>query len=286
MLFLGTGAGELVPNPFCKCELCQRIRRGKDTPRKRSALLLDETICIDFGPDVMAASQQYDAPFYDLTDIFITHSHEDHLCPENLDVLTMTERGDRHIRLWLSPECAQWLELYRIGNRPVHRGRCGLDKLVENGWLSINVLQPYQWHTIGSARVFAIRSNHAGSHPGELSLNLVIEKDGRRLLYAADTGLYSQENLEALRDFGCDTVVMEGTYGSWTVDRNAGHLSCGAYLENAENLVRCGAVKKDAKFFVTHINQCHSFNHAEYQDYMNAHSDLDITVAFDGMTVE
>ena len=285
MLFLGTGAAELVPNPFCKCELCQRVRAGKETPRKRSALLLDKEICIDFGPDVLAASQQYDAPLYDLTDIFITHTHNDHLSIDNLDVLTMTECRDFPIRLWLSPEGVDWIYQYCTQNRCLHRGTCGLDELLQKGKLSIQPLLPYRWHTIGKARVFAVVSNHPGCHKDEFSLNYVIEKDGHRILYAADTGLYSQENLSALKDFQCDTVIMEGTYGSWQMDKGISHLTAETYIENAENLVACGAVKADGKFYVTHINQCHSFHHQAYQDYLAANCKLDITVAWDGMEI-
>lgn len=61
MIFLGTGAAEMYPNPFCSCEKCERVT------------------CIDFGPDVLAASQQYNAPLYDLRNIYLSHTHEDHL---------------------------------------------------------------------------------------------------------------------------------------------------------------------------------------------------------------
>lgn len=282
MLFLGTGAAELVPNPFCRCELCQRIRAGKEIPRRRSVLLLDNEICIDFGPDVLAASQQYNAPLYDLTDIFITHTHEDHLSLDNLSVLWIKESP---VRLWLSAAGVTWLEQYRQQCPSLYHGRCQLDNLIEQGKLSIHPLEPYQWHTIGNARVYAIVSNHPGWHPEEYALNYVIEKNGQRMLYAADTGLYSQENLSVLKDFQCDTVIMEGTYGSWQMDKGISHLTAETYIENAENLAACGAVKPEGKFYVTHINQCHSFNHQEYQDYLTANCHLDITVAYDGLEI-
>jgi phosphoribosyl 1,2-cyclic phosphate phosphodiesterase len=133
--------------------------------------------------------------------------------------------------------------------------------------------------------VFAVTSNHPGNGPEEYSLNYVVEKNGKRLLYAADTGLYSVENLRALQDFQCDTVVMEGTYGSLTMDRGISHLTCDSFIENAEKMVTWGVARPDARFFVTHINQCHSFTHEEYEAYMRAHSALNITVAYDGFRV-
>ena len=41
MLFLGTGAAELYPNPYCNCEFCESLRQSGEAPRKRSSLLLD-----------------------------------------------------------------------------------------------------------------------------------------------------------------------------------------------------------------------------------------------------
>ena len=69
------------------------------------------------------------------------------------------------------------------------------------------------------------------------------------------------------------------------MDPGISHLTCESYLKNGENLVSCGAVKPDARFFVTHINQCHGFTHREYEEYMRQHSALNIATAYDGMAV-
>ena len=39
-VFLGTGAAEMYPNPFCGCETCERARQNRET-RLRAAFLLD-----------------------------------------------------------------------------------------------------------------------------------------------------------------------------------------------------------------------------------------------------
>jgi len=285
VIFLGTGAAELYPNPFCKCETCERARAIGDVPRKRSALLLDEKTCMDFGPEVLAASQQYNAPFYDLTDIFITHTHGDHLCISNLEVLTMTPRNDRHIRLWLSPKGVEWLNDYIESNNHLYRDKRGLRMLLDNGWLSINAIEPYKWHEIGDRRVFAVESNHQGKREGEFALNYIIESNGRRVMYATDTGLYSEANLETLRGFACDVLIMEGTNGSLSHPRSVSHLTGEFFIENVENFDKYGVIKPEAEVYVTHINQVNKFSHAEYQAYLDEHSAHKITVAYDGMKV-
>ena len=88
-VFLGTGAAEMYPNPFCGCETCERARRNHET-RLRAAFLLDETMMVDFGPDVCAASQHYGVPLYDVEHVLITHTHEDHFNSATFSVLTMT----------------------------------------------------------------------------------------------------------------------------------------------------------------------------------------------------
>lgn len=57
--FLGTGAASAVPLPFCTCSLCQTARRlGAKELRARSALLVNDDLMIDFGPDAVPAAQR------------------------------------------------------------------------------------------------------------------------------------------------------------------------------------------------------------------------------------
>lgn len=286
MLFLGTGAAELYPNPFCACETCERARRTNALPRKRSALLYDHETCIDFGPDVLAASQQYDAPFYALRDIFITHTHEDHICLTNLEVLTMTPREDRNITVHLSQKGFDWLTAYIKACDPVWRGgKRGISTLIDEGWITLSPVKPFTWFEANGKRVYSVESNHPGNGRDELALNYVLEKDGKRLLYAADTGLYGERAQGALEGFGCGTLIMEGTFGSRPQQRSSGHLNAEHFIENVEAFLQRGIIKPDARVYVTHINQVNDFSHEEYQNYMDENSPVKIIVAHDGLEI-
>ena len=103
MRFLGTGAAELYPNPYCDCEVCERARRAKEI-RLRSAFLLNEHNMVDFGVDVLAASALYDIPLYAIENVFITHTHPDHFCLDNIGAATMAH-GDNN-GLVLPPKIA------------------------------------------------------------------------------------------------------------------------------------------------------------------------------------
>lgn len=285
MIFLGTGAAELYPNPFCSCQTCTRARREGAIPRKRSSMLIDPRTLIDFGPEVPAASQMYNRPLDALERVFITHTHEDHLSIATLDILTMTSsRKGNPISLYLSHEGKAWMEGLIAANPGGYFG--GLSRLVNDAYIRFVGVTPYESFRAGELEVYAIRTNHQSNGENERALNYRLGfPDGKKLLYAADTGLYSDENLHALAGSATDTLVMEGTCGNRDIPRSAGHLNAEHFCENVGNLLACGALKKDARVYVTHINQVSSFSHSEYQAYLDAHCPIPATVAYDGMNV-
>lgn len=286
MLFFGTGAAELFPNPYCDCAVCQRARATNALPRKRSAFQLNDRVMLDFGPDVLAASQMYNAPLDRLQDIFITHTHEDHFSIQNIEALTMANfrSGNFPIRLHISQKGMAWLERYIEAVRPI--GLRGIEKLIEMGRLVLCPVEPYAWHEAAGMKLFAIESNHKANE-GEQAINYVFDLgEGGRLMYALDTGLYSQANLEALRGMQVDMLIMEGTMGNVQVGRDGGHMNAEHFVEQVKNLVEVGALKADARIFATHINQVQSFSHEEYQRYLTQNSPYHIVVARDGMRVE
>ena len=135
MLFLGTGAAELYPNPYCNCEFCESLRQSGEAPRKRSSLLLDAHTLVDLGPDALAAAQMYNARLYDVDHLFLTHSHEDHLCITNLEVLTMTpQRNEKPLHVYLSEPAHVFLTRYMQALRGVYaQGETGLETLIRRG---------------------------------------------------------------------------------------------------------------------------------------------------------
>ena len=289
MLFLGTGAAELYPNPYCNCEFCESLRTSGEAPRKRSSLLLDKHTLIDLGPDALAAAQMYNARLYDVDDVFFTHSHEDHFSFTNLEVLTMTPQRDKKpLRLYLSKPACDFVHAYMQALRTVYaQGETGLESLLRRGVVEIHPFPSYEHVQVGEKDVFAIESNHTAHGPGEHALNYVFSDKNGKLLYAADTGLYSEKNLKALSGMGIDALVMEGTFGNVPMNPDtATHLNAEHFVLQLRRLLDCGALKTDARVYMTHINQVQSLNHAAYQAYLDAHSPIPVTVAHDGLTAD
>ena len=150
MRFLGTGAAELYPNPYCDCEVCERARRAKEI-RLRSAFLLNEHNMVDFGVDVLAASALYDIPLYAIENVFITHTHPDHFCLDNIGAATMAGKRSGHwpIRFYLSASAKAWLEQYLAAVRPLYGGASEVDALLQMGRAEFCAVEPYRWFEAG-----------------------------------------------------------------------------------------------------------------------------------------
>ncbi len=85
VLFLGTGAAEGYPAVFCECAHCTTARaRGGRNLRRRSALLVNDDLLIDMGPDLVASMHATGANFGRVATLLITHAHGDHFHLPNL----------------------------------------------------------------------------------------------------------------------------------------------------------------------------------------------------------
>ena len=81
----GTAAAEGFPAMFCECDNCKRAReQGGRNIRTRSEALVDDSLLIDFGPDLLTHTLYSGLSLIPVTDVIITHSHEDHLLASNI----------------------------------------------------------------------------------------------------------------------------------------------------------------------------------------------------------
>ncbi len=83
--YLGTAAAEGVPAIFCECENCKKSRQaGGRNIRTRSQAIIDDRLLIDFPADTYMHFLQFDLPLAKIKNCLITHSHSDHLYPDDL----------------------------------------------------------------------------------------------------------------------------------------------------------------------------------------------------------
>ena len=286
-VFLGTGAGEMFPNPFCNCAMCQQARESKDT-RLRSAFLVDETMMIDFGPDVCAASQHYDAPLYNVERVLVTHTHEDHFDSSAFSILTMTTL-QKCVHFYFAKEALDWVNK-RVDLEKDLVGTFGyiLNYLQSSGRICFHEVEPYHTYDFGDKTVIPVKTNHPGYGEGEFGLNYLICWEKGNWLYASDTGRYPEENIEFLKEYVqehgvLDTIIIEGTYGDIDSYDGKSHMSARLLVGELRRYRDSGLINDDTKVYITHINQVQTFSPAEFQEYMDENGNAKVIIAHDGM---
>ena len=165
-----------------------------------------------------------------------------------------------------------------------------LSSLLSQGKIAFHALEPYQTYEIGEKKITPLKTIHRGFGEGETAQNYLIEWERGVWLYAADTSLYGEENLEFLRLWAdkhgaLDTFIVEGTFGSNKLPKNSGHMDAYQLVQQMADLRRVSALDRHTRVFITHINQVQHFSHAEYQNFLQLHADSNIIVAHDGMRI-
>lgn len=286
-VFLGTGAAELYPNPFCGCPVCARARENRET-RLRSCFLLDRSTMIDFGPDAAAASQHYGAPLDGVEQVLITHTHEDHFSDATFSILTMTDI-QKPIHFYLSEPGLRWtMELVRHAQDLYGSFGTLLDRLLQKDAIAFHAVRPYETFAAGDKRVTPLPTCHRGYGEGETALNYLISWERGSWLYACDTGLYSKETLRFLAETlqrPLDTFITEGTFGSIALEESSGHMDAALLCRQLTALREHKAIDDHTAVYVTHINPVQSFSQREYQAYLDAHAPAHVIIAYDGMRI-
>ena len=85
MTWLGTAAAEGWPAMFCRCPSCtESAKHGGRSIRSRSQSLVNDDLLIDFPADTYLHMLHGGLNLDAVTDVIITHAHEDHFYPEDL----------------------------------------------------------------------------------------------------------------------------------------------------------------------------------------------------------
>ena len=288
-IFLGTSAAEMNPNPFCKCEVCKREWDNQEG-RLRSAFWLDETMVIDFGPDVAAAALVYHAPLCDLEHVLITHTHEDHFDSAAFSVMTMTTT-EKPICFYLSKEGLDWVNKLMELEKGVP-GTFGymLDYLQSCNRVKLQTLKLYESYELSGKIVTPLKTNHPGYGTNEFGFNYLIRWERGNWLYASDSGRYPEENFEFLEAYvkehgALDTVIFEGTSGSDDGYNGRSHMSARLLVGEIQKYMDYGLFHNDTRVYITHINPVQTFTAKQYQEYLKERVNVNITIARDGMRI-
>jgi phosphoribosyl 1,2-cyclic phosphate phosphodiesterase len=264
VLLMGTGAADGVPGFFSTSRVSEYARRvgGKDV-RSRSSALVDRVLKIDFGPDTWAQSQALGLRPSDWQAILITHSHEDHFAPAELQYLFPPfGEGINLPTVYASESVCQQLER----------------SFEKASWIPRVPLKPFQTVPIGDYEVTPVRATH---QVDEESFNYLIRRD-RTLLYAVDTGMYGEETWDFLSAQGIDILIVECTEGL-KGRRYELHLNAEQVVEMVQRLQKMGALTPGSRICTTHHGHSGDATHEELEAFFAPYG---IEVGYDGKVIE
>ncbi len=270
--FLGTAAAEGIPAIFCTCDVCQRVRRtgGKDV-RTRCQTLLDDSLLIDFGPDTYHHCLTHGVDLSVVRDCIVTHVHQDHFFPAELTYLrrpfAVTPEDYPYFRIWGSEDIAP-LVAETFAN-PRIRGE-------------YREIKPFEPNMIAGFKVTALKANHGTDHP----FVYLIEKEGKCLLYAHDSGIFPDETWEYL--FGLslhiDMISFDCTGGTEDDLDYKSHMCLGRNIRCRERLQSMGLVDEYTRCFVNHFS--HNGKDVLWEDLEPQARAAGFEVTYDGLVTE
>ena len=273
--YLGTAAAEAVPAPFCECEVCEnaRAKKGRNI-RSRSQAMVDDSLMLDFCGDTFMHTLQHNIKLCYIDAFLITHNHYDHLYPEELFCI------------------GEWASHMKVKKPLVFYGtKPTMDKILERAFMPEKLLQekamelreikPFEPFFINNYKVTALKADHGGDIQ---AVFYMIEKDGKALLYAHDTGLFPQETLEYLKsvDVCFDLVSYDCTNGLLDWD-NRSHMGITGNRIIKKALLDMGRVNEKTIHVVNHF----SHNGLAGYDELKPIAEKDgFIVSYDGLELE
>ena len=187
VLLLGTGASDGVPNSWCACPTCAEAR-SSGYVRTNASVLVDGRLLIDCGPEAPRQASRAGVDLTGVRTVLISHAHDDHLDPAFL-----MHRG------WVSTE-----PLQVIGPAPAIE-LCRDWLAPDQTAVTLTVVTAGDTFEVDGYRVQVLPATHHAL--GEAVL-YAVQRDGRSLLYATDTGPWRTRLLELVRGWTFDLVLL------------------------------------------------------------------------------
>ncbi len=274
--YYGTAAAEGIPAIFCTCETCEKARKngGKDI-RTRSQSMIDENLLIDLPADTYMHVLHGGLPLHRIEHCIITHSHEDHLYPAELELLA---GGFAPVRPTDKP-----FAIY--GSRAVLKHISAIMyeyNLKESGRASFDMIYPFNTYSIGEYQVTPLVATHDTLSGPYI---YIIEKDNERILYGNDTGLFPEETWEYLErnPMVFDFISLDCTAGIGDMDYDS-HMNLERNIITKNRLTQIGCVNDDTVFCINHFS--HNGGHILHKELSEGAKKHGFVVSYDGMVYD
>ena len=269
LTYLGTAAAEGFPGIFCNCQFCKnaRIKGGKNI-RSRSQTIINDDLLIDFPPDTYHHFLNSNIEGDKVKYLFITHSHHDHLYPDDLSM-----RGGA----FSHDEREKTLKIYASGS--------AYEKLSEYGNCrntELNMISAYETVCVDGYEITALPARHGGGKIG--AVNYII-KGEKTILYLHDTGYPYEETFDFIKERGFvfDFVSYDCTNVEIPITNEGSHMGVPNDIETRDRLKKIGAITEKTISVINHFS--HNGN-PDYDRLTELVKDEGFLVSYDGMVIE
>ncbi|MDR2687899.1 MAG: hypothetical protein LBB75_09105 [Oscillospiraceae bacterium] len=276
--YYGTAAAEGIPGMFCTCPVCREsLRLGGRNLRTRSQALVDGRLLIDFPPDTYGHMLRGGLDLPSITALLLTHAHQDHLYAEDFE---NRKPGFAHVGAVDVPH-TEPLRVYATAKAMEYVRAADGDRLEARGVIEPHEIAAYEPFPVDDFTVTAMAADHSAAYGPVI---YAIERAGKAMLYANDTGYFPEATWEYLAkarprfDFvslDCTGMVME--------DYRHGHMCLQVNDEVRRRLLALDCADERTVFCAHHFSHNGGLTHealvAEAAKY-------GLLASYDGMEAE
>ena len=250
--YLGTAAAEGIPGMFCNCRVCRNALkiRGKEI-KTRSQALLDDKLLIEFPADTYMHILNHGLDLRNIHNVIITHSHADHFYPNDF---------------WCRFEGIA----YDIVEEPlnIYVTEAGYNEALRQLGEDMNETR-VKFHKIAPFEPFDVEDYHiiplAADHDSSTNpVIYIIEKGGKSLLYAHDTGIFPDSTWDYLEKYNkkFELISLDCT-GMAQKNWIRSHLCLNTDKEVYDRLTEIGVCDKNTIVYVNHFSHNGMLTHKE-----------------------
>lgn len=241
IVFLGTGAAdwpEIIP--------IEENYRSNRKWRRLSSILINNHILVDCGPTTLNSMLTFGMDPQKVTDILITHTHEDHLSQDTLGTLINLKQNNLSLRLW------------------AHTNAMG--RIPERNGLTLHPLEVGKTFNIDDIIVKPLAANHVVDETSEKPLHFLFKHEDKQWLYAADGAWFLKSTWLELCKEKLDAIILDATIGEIVGDRRIfDHNSLPMIRIMLDTFKKQGVLNQNSYILLTHMARTLHPSHEEIE---------------------
>lgn len=274
--YLGTAAAEGVPGIFCDCAVCRQARRaGGRNIRTRSQAVVDETLLIDLPADTYLHVLHDGLDLKKIKSLLLTHSHSDHLYPAEL---YMRRDGFAHTR---SGAPLPLLNVFASGGTMrTLSGFFAQEGQARRCRLKMRTVWAFESFGTAGFRVTPLAADHDESTE---PLIYIIEKGGKSLLYANDTGYFPEATWSFLEKAKPRFSMVSLDCTGIMLNYKTHHMGLDGGAEVKRRMLETGLADETTLWYVNHFSHNGLVN---YDQLVPLAREKGFEVSYDNLSVE